>query len=320
MEVTRIFRSVSTARAVAIVRSDEQGPYIAATEGPEAGQLEQVVSGLSLGDTAEAVSLVTVDGTDRWAVLLSVRSALSSSAALLGIFDSDGPLRDPQEQQLMRSFADHVGLALDRASALEDRAELAILSDRDRIARDLHDLVIQRLFATGMRLQGLQMLAERPEFIDGIDRAVDDIDKTIKDIRGSIFQLQSRKNASLRGDVRKLAQEYEPTLGFAPSVRTSGPVDTAVPDEVQVELLAVIREALANIAKHARASSASVELDVTSQMLILRVTDDGVGLPADRHESGLRNARDRATAREGSFNLAPNEPSGTLFIWRVPIG
>ena len=319
-EVIRILRSVSGARAVAVVRSTGEGPHIEAAEGPEAEGLEQVVGALPLAEArADAVLPVTIDGAERWAVLLPMRSALSASATLLTVFDSDEPVRDAQEQRLMQTFADHVGLTLDRARAVEDQAELAILSDRDRIARDLHDHVIQRLFATGMRLQGLQMLAERPDVIDGLDTAVDDIDKTIKDIRGSIFALQSRKDASLRGDVRKLVNEYEATLGFAAAVRTTGPVDTAVPDGVQVELLAVLREALANIAKHARARSATVELDVTSESVTLRVGDDGIGLPLDRHESGLRNARVRAAARGGSFDLGPNEPSGTLLTWQVPL-
>ncbi len=319
-EVTRIFRSVAGARAAAVVRFTEHGPHLEAADGPEAQTLEQVVSALPRSDRQPGEVLrISGNGRARWAVLLPMRSALSESATLLATFDSDEQLRDAQEQQLMQSFADHIGLTLDRASAVDDRAELAVLSDRDRIARDLHDHVIQRLFATGMRLQGLQMLAERPEFSDGIDRAVDDIDRTIKDIRGSIFELQSRKGASLRGDVRKLVKEYSPALGFTPDVRTTGPVDTAVPDTIQVELLAVVREALSNTAKHAHAASAAVELDVTEEEVCVRVSDDGVGLPADRHESGLRNARARAAARGGSFALGPNEPRGTVLSWRVPL-
>jgi signal transduction histidine kinase len=323
-EVTRILRSVSRARAVAVVRSTENGAEIEAADGPEAATLEHVITHEDVRLLAEAqpddVRPLVLGGVERWAVALPVRSALSRSSALLAVFDSDEPVRDAQELQLMHAFADHVGLALDRASAVEDREELAILSDRDRIARDLHDLVIQRLFATGMRLQGLQMIADRPEFVDGIDKAVDEIDLTIKDIRGTIFDLQSRKGASLRGDVRKLVKEYTPTLGFAPSVRTTGPVDTAVPDAVQVEVLAVVREALSNVAKHARAGSALVELEVSAGELSLRVSDDGVGLPQDRQESGLRNARSRAEALGGSFDLGPNAARGTLLTWRVPIG
>ena len=141
---------------------------------------------------------------------------------------------------------------------------------------------------------------------------------TIKDIRGTIFELQSRKDASLRGDVRKLVKEYAGTLGFAPAVRTIGPVDNAVPEQVQVELLAVLREALSNIAKHARATSADVQLEIVGDDVVLQVDDDGIGLPPDVHESGLRNARTRAVSLGGAFVLRPNQPRGTSLRWQVP--
>jgi signal transduction histidine kinase len=252
-------------------------------------------------------------------VLLPLRSALTASTALLVVFSTDERAGDPQERQLMQSFADHVGLALDRAQALEERQELAVVSDRDRIARDLHDLVIQRLFATGMQLQGLQMQAGRQDFADRLDKAVDDIDLTIKDIRGTIFELQRRGGASLRADIRSLVKEYTPLLGFTPAVRTQGPVDTAVPTQVQVELLAVLREALSNTAKHARADTVSVEVQVSDTTLTLHVRDDGSGIPEQRRESGLRNARRRASQLGGTFELTAGVPSGTVFTWRVPL-
>jgi signal transduction histidine kinase len=322
-EVTRILRSVTGAKAVAVVRVTEDGAEVEAADGPEASHLREVVAsqGQVLLDPDQPQDLVPLDlgGRPRFAVVLPMRSVLSASNALLAFFDDDEGLQDAQEQQLMHSFADHVGLALDRTRAVQDREQLAILSDRDRIARDLHDLVIQRLFATGMRLQGLRMLADRPEFTEGIDRAVDDIDLTVKDIRGTIFELQSRGEASLRGDVRKLVKEYAAALGFAPVVRTTGPVDTAVPAPVQVELLAVLREALSNVAKHARADAAEVLLEVGAATLLLRVDDDGVGVPADVHESGLRNARTRAAALGGTFTVRPGRPRGTSLTWQVPL-
>jgi signal transduction histidine kinase len=329
-EVTRVFRSVSGARAVAVVRTAGEGLELEAADGPEAGTLEQVVAGgggsVLTGDrrdegvpvVVDAVPLV-VDGLQRWLLVLPMRSALAESDSLLAVFDSDELVHDVQELQLMQTFTDHVGLSLDRARAVKDREELAILSDRDRIARDLHDLVIQRLFATGLQLQGLQMLAERAELVERIDKAVDDIDITIKDIRGTIFGLQNRRDASLRGDVRKLVKDYASVLGFTPAVRTRGPVDTVVPEHVQVELLAVLREALSNTAKHAHAGAVSVELDADADVVQLRVSDDGVGLPPDRIESGLRNARNRAQALGGAFELGADSPRGTVLVWRVPL-
>jgi signal transduction histidine kinase len=321
-EVTRIFRSVSGARAVAVVRTADGGAAIAAADGPEAAVLDEVVAqerGLLAGRRPESAEIVVPGGEPRWVVVLPMRSALAEADALLAVFESEDQAQDAQELQLMHTFADHVGLSLDRARAVDDREEIAILSDRDRIARDLHDLVIQRLFATGLQLQGLRMLADRPEFMQRIDKAVDDIDITIKDIRGTIFGLQNRQDASLRGAARKLAQEYASVLGFSPAVRTQGPVDTVVPPKIQVELLAVLREALSNVAKHAGAVTTVVELEADETAVRLRVRDDGVGMPADRVESGLRNARQRADALGGRFQVGPGSPRGTVLSWQVPL-
>jgi signal transduction histidine kinase len=294
-----------------------------AADGPEAALVDDVVAALpdALREVEEMSNALEVDLGDRtrWVLLVPLRSALASSSVLLLVFGDGSRVGDPHERPLMQSFADHVGLALDRAQAVQDREELIVVSDRDRIARDLHDLVIQRLFATGMHLQGLRRLADRPDLIDRLDRAVEDIDLTIKDIRGTIFELHSRKGASLRADVRKLVKEYLPLLGFTPAVRTVGPIDSAVPERVQVELLAVLREALSNTAKHALADGASVDIEVSDSAVTLRVADDGAGLPEGRSESGLRNARRRAAALGGTFELTPNAPRGTVFTWRVPL-
>jgi signal transduction histidine kinase len=324
-EITNTLRAAAGAGAVALVqRGDGDGLRVAATDGPDATVVDEVLLRIPdrLREAAEASEVLRVPlrGEPRSIVLLPLRSALAGSIVLVVVLAAEAQPADTDERQLMQSFADHVGLALDRAQALEDRQELAVVSDRDRIARDLHDLVIQRLFATGMHLQGVRMLADRPDFVERLDRAVDDIDLTIKDIRGTIFELQNRKGSSLRADVRKLAKEYAPLLGFTPAVRTVGPVDTAVPEPVQVELLAVLREALSNTAKHALADRVSVDVEVSETTLTLRVTDDGTGLPEDRQESGLRNARRRASRLGGAFELAPGVPTGTVFTWRVPMG
>ena len=320
-EVTRVFRSVSAARAVAVVRVTAGGVRCDALDGSEAARLRRlIVDGENpTTETSGEARQVALEGDERWLLSLPMRSALADSEALIALFDSDERVHDAQELQLMHSFADHVGLSLDRARAINDREEMALLSDRDRIARDLHDLVIQRLFATGLQLQGLRMLAEREDFVERIDKAVDDIDVTIKDIRGTIFGLQNRSESSLRADVRKLVKEYASVLGFTPAVRTQGPVDTVVPAETQVELLAVLREALSNVAKHAQARSVSVELEGNEDEACLRVRDDGVGMPPDRVESGLRNARARAEALRGAFDLSGNVPHGTVLTWRVPL-
>jgi signal transduction histidine kinase len=205
----------------------------------------------------------------------------------------------------------------------EDVRELidrAVFDERDRIARDLHDLVIQRLFATGLQLQGMRAIVVNPDVGERLDKAVDDLDQTIRDIRTTIFELQHRQGGSLKSQVRALASEYGPVLGFTPTVRILGPVDTLVSSSLSEQLLAVLREALSNIARHAIADQAEVEIAASPTDLVLTVTDNGTGLPAELIESGLRNARRRAAAHGGSLDLQPGEPSGTVFRWRVPVG
>ena len=163
-------------------------------------------------------------------------------------------------------------------------------------------------------------MATSQDVAERIDSAVKDLDVTIRDIRSTIFELQHGHELSLRADVRALVKEYVPVLGFTPMVRTSGPLDTAVPKETAEQLLAVLREGLSNVARHADADAAVIEVAVQDRELLLRIADNGRGLPEDRQESGLRNARRRAADRGGSLRLMPEEPSGTVLEWRVPLG
>ena len=180
--------------------------------------------------------------------------------------------------------------------------------------------MIQRLFATGLQLQARGSSSRSPDVADRIDRAVDALDLTIKDIRGTIFELQRRdQGSSLRADLRHLVREYAPVLAFDPAVRTTGPVDTAVPPEVRDQLLPVLREALSNVARHAAADHADIELAVDDHEVRLTVLDDGVGIGTVTKESGLRNARRRAAGLGGSLELTAREPRGTSFVWRVPL-
>jgi signal transduction histidine kinase len=279
---------------------------------------------LQLVTTALAASDVTSEPVDiafdhRVAVVIPLRAHLAERGALVAVYDSAPGAREIEERGLLASFADQTALALDRAQALSDRAELAVISDRERIARDLHDLVIQRLFATGLQLQGIRSVATNPEVMSRIDKTVDDLDLTIRDIRGTIFELQNRRSESLRAEVRTLVKEYVPVLGFTPTVRTSGPVDTAVPPDVGDHLLAVLREAVSNIARHALADHAEVDVEVRGDELSLAVVDDGTGLRDGSPESGLRNARRRAQGLGGTLELTRRVPQGTSFVWRVPL-
>ena len=174
---------------------------------------------------------------------------------------------------------------------------LALVDDRERIARDLHDTVIQRLFAVGLSLQGALTRAASDPAVERIQLAIDDIDVTIRDIRSSIFALHTRRpfGASLRDDVVVIAREAARALGFEPSVMLDGPVDSLVTDDIREHLLATLREALSNVTKHAHASTVNIELVVDAHEVLLRVRDDGIGIDRSGEGSGLRNMNERAS-------------------------
>jgi signal transduction histidine kinase len=181
--------------------------------------------------------------------------------------------------------------------------------------------VIQRLFATGMQLQAVAPHALRPEAANRINAAVDDLDATIRDIRRSIFELRAPAGTTLRTELRDAVDAAAGTLGFRPVLDVSGPVDSAVPDDVVPELLAVLREALSNVARHAKATSARVSLRVADGQLVLAVEDDGAGFDPGLARGGLVNMSERAQDMGGTFEVGPRESGGgTSLVWRVPIG
>ena len=316
--VTHAARSVSGARASAVL-SYRYDTARTVTADPD--DLERVTTALDevVATPRTGIDITRADLGPLTALVIPLRAHLAERAALVALFEAGQTPEGVEERELLASFADQAALALDRAQALADREELAVISDRERIARDLHDVVIQRLFATGLQLQGVSMLAASPEIAERLDRAVTDLDQTIKDIRGTIFELQRQRVGSLRTELRGLVREYAAVLGHTPGVRTSGPLDTVVPDPVREQLLPVLREALSNVARHAHATQAEVVVHVTAHELSLTVLDDGVGLALEAGESGLRNVRRRATGLGGKFELAARDPRGTAFTWRVPL-
>ncbi|GIE78351.1 histidine kinase [Actinoplanes philippinensis] len=237
-----------------------------------------------------------------------------------GVLIVSGPA-SPDDAALLSTFAGQAALALERARAQEERELLAVLEDRERIARDLHDVVIQRLFATGMQLQGAMAPGVRPEVVQRINTAVDDLDSTIKDIRRSIFELRAPVGATLRTELRDTCDAALDTLGFRPLLETSGPVESAVPDDIVPELIAVLREALSNVARHAQARSVRVSVRVADRQVILQVEDDGVGVDPSLARGGVVNMGERAQDLGGEFEIGPRpDGGGTLVTWRVPIG
>ncbi|WP_240800799.1 GAF domain-containing protein [Streptomyces sp. ICN441] len=226
---------------------------------------------------------------------------------------------------MIRGFADQAALALEIAEHRREAEHLMVLSDRDRIARDLHDLAIQRLFASGLTLNSvLGRVSDRPQVAERVQRVVDDLDETIKTVRGTIYALRERDRADGGGGLRgKLLAETDlaaTVLGFAPALRMTGLLDTDVPESHAEQLLAVLREALSNAARHARATAVEVTAETDGAGLRLRVADNGRGIdPAVTRRSGLDNLRRRATDLGGGFTLTPNQPTGTIVEWTVPL-
>ncbi|MEU0439274.1 GAF domain-containing protein [Streptomyces sp. NPDC006186] len=228
-----------------------------------------------------------------------------------------------KEIEPLQGFAAQAAVAMELADRRRDAEEIAVLQDRDRIARDLHDLAIQRLFATGMTLQSAGRFIEHQEAAERVVRAVDDLDETIKIIRSTIFGLRSRDGSArsgLRARVVRAVGEAAPVLGFAPSVRMEGLIDTHVSRETADHLMAVLSEALTNIARHARADRAAVALETDGREIRLTVTDNGVGLPEGGRRSGLRNMAERAEQLGGALHTRSPDGGGTELEWRVPVG
>ncbi len=212
-----------------------------------------------------------------------------------------------------------VGLAL--GAARESLENLHMVSEQERIARDLHDTVIQRLFALGMGLQGVQRLADE-RIAERIRSAVEAIDDVIREIRETIFDL-SRPSAiglDVRQRVRDVAVEAAGSLGYPARVSFRGPVEAALTEPVLTEVLSVLREALSNVARHSRASRVDVVLMADAATVTLSVADNGIGLPdGPLAGHGLENMTERAAKLGGECVVTRRHPAGTILKWWVPL-
>jgi signal transduction histidine kinase len=224
-----------------------------------------------------------------------------------------------EDERLAVTLAAASGVAIDNARLQSSLEHVAVLQDRERIARELHDKVIQRLFAAGMTLQTTLPIAARTEVASRITQAVEEIDETIRDIRRTIFALETRSRRGVRVDIFAHVDAAREVLGFTPELRLEGPIDSAVPETTADHLLATLYEALSNVAQHAGASKVDVAVEAGDELL-LEVADDGAGLP-DRIErgQGLRNMERRALELGGNATVRPGEGAGTVVEWRVPL-
>jgi signal transduction histidine kinase len=225
-----------------------------------------------------------------------------------------------EDEELAVALAATAGMAVENARLHGRVTELSVVEDRERIARDLHDTVIQRIFATGLALQGIAARLEGDPSLR-LQAAVDDLDETVRHIRTTIFELQAPRlpGRSVRRELLDLAAEAGDALGFAVATRFDGPIDSLADDVVADHLGAVVRELLANVVKHAGAHQVDLEVQMTADEVGVRVLDDGIG-PHDPAQGGmgLRNLASRADELGGSFALTARSTGGSEARWWVP--
>jgi len=251
--------------------------------------------------------------------------ALASPERTLGIlslsrYRGSAPF-DPSDLSLVESFSGQAALALTFSEARDLHERAALIDDRERIARDLHDLVIQRIFAAGLSLEATAAMLEPGPNRERVAGVIGELDDTISELRTTIFALQQKSGAtsSLRLQIAELVRRAAEQLGFTPRLRVSGEIGTRVDSEFAVHLLAVLREAISNVARHSGASRLQVTVDVGSE-LRLQVDDDGLGLPERLgHRGGVGNFEERASALGGSATLGPSDLGGTSLVWTVPL-
>ncbi len=246
---------------------------------------------------------------------------LQGGDGVLGVLSVDnargGRVFDELDIAVTTSFAHQAALAIEFARSRGARDRMRVLEDRERIGRNLHDTVVQRLFAIGMLLQAT--IADRTDIeAEQIAKAIDEVDATIKEIRTSIFTLSTPLKVGLRSEILDLVEAYAERSTFETQVVFDGPVDTAVPPEVAQHLLACVREALSNASRHASATHVCVSLAVGDEV-VLTVGDDGQGFEGRVRRSGLANMEERAAVLEGKLEVVSSPDSGTTVTWRVPV-
>ena len=227
------------------------------------------------------------------------------------------------DEALIGALAVAAGIAIDNARLHSRVQQVAVYEERDRVARDLHDTVIQRLFAIGLSLQSMASNPAADLNLKRLTKTITDVDDTIRQVRTSIFELGSDgMGEGTRDQVLSLLRELRTVVGFDIQASFDGPIDTALPNAVRENIVAVIREAVTNVGRHACASDASVAIDLSEGRCRLRVIDNGRGFsPTEQVQGGLGlgNLRRRAEKLHGQFTIEHPDAGGTELIWQVPI-
>jgi signal transduction histidine kinase len=330
-DIAHAIRRLASAETVNLslpVSGEEDRLEVVVTSGPGSSTLR------GLRYQASGSIAVVEDVGKRLSGYDDLRSALTSTDLMALPLKGEGASRGAfvvgrvnhqpftaDDLEMAEGFTRQATLALELADARAARHHLGLLEDRGRIARDLHDHVVQKLFAAGLTIQGTATMAKSPEVRERLTGTIDMLDDSIRSIRTSIFALQGQGAplASVRSRVGVVLAELGPVLGFTPILQFEGPLDTVVDDALAAEVEAVLRESLTNVGKHARATQALVDLGTDGRLLRLTVSDDGVGLGAATRRSGLDNLRRRAERLGGYLELGRSIEDGLLLRWTVPL-
>jgi signal transduction histidine kinase len=294
--------------------------------GPRHPLLSSVVEDGAVVLTELSEETLENSGFPCWRYGPTVAVPMSSQDSVIGVLVAlrrvGEPVFEPSELPLLISFAEQATLALELGEKNRAQRQLDVFADRDRIARDLHDHVIQRLFATGLQLQSTLRRIADPQARALVQQTVDDLDATIREIRTSIFDLHTTggtAGASLRRVLLDTAAEAVGGSGISPAVRIDGAVDTLVTGELGAHAVAVVREAISNAVRHGKPSAVNLTVEAGGE-LVVDVFDDGTGIGPDQARSGLRNLEQRAAECGGTLSVRAEPAGGTRLVWRVPLG
>ena len=316
--------------------SSDNGPelYVAAAAGEGSARLAG--RSLALGSPAIAEVLRTgvptvfndatdllgeVDGTAFGPTIVIALGPQGANQGLLILARSHGSGSYSKiVLEMSAVFGSHVALALELARTHRLREQIMVFTDRDRIARDLHDVVIQRLFAAGLSVQSLQRFVTDKTASERIRAITTELDETIRDLRNTIYSLRvSSGETELLSDlILRAVRNAAKPLAFAPRLKLGGPIDSAIPEETAKHLLAVLSEGLSNAVRHSDAGAIEVSVDVTVESVTVTIDDDGIGVGESGHRSGLSNMEQRAKILSGTFSLESTDTTGTRLTWRVP--
>ncbi|MBW4094546.1 MAG: GAF domain-containing protein [Acidobacteria bacterium] len=331
---TALAESDSATTLVGISSDDGAELYVSASAGEGSPQLTGrtlAITSAILSDVVKrGVPTVFENATDflgsmeRWAlgpIIVIPLGLQGTNQGLLILARNEGMGGYSQiVVEMSAVFGSNVALAMELARTHRLREQILVFTDRDRIAKDLHDVVIQRIFAAGLSVQSLQRFVTDNKATQRIRAVTTELDQTIRDLRDTIYSLKIGvgETEPLSDLILRTVRNAAKPLLFAPRLNLAGPIDTAVPDEVAKHLLAVLSEGLSNAVRHAEAGAIEVSIDARGDELSVVIIDDGVGMGDSGRRSGLANMEQRATLLDGTFDVVSVIGKGTRISWCVP--